>query len=156
MSTTSSQTFADLDALQPGDLVEHPKWGIGSIITRSGQGEHTKLVVAFPEADGNGQKKLLARAARLRKIEDSKPASAPEPVAEEQDEDVVEVEKAKPAAAAAAATGGAVPAAGAAEGEEEEEDDDDDDLLPLEVDEDDEEDLPTRKKADDWEEEPEE
>jgi hypothetical protein len=137
--TLPPQEIQALDNLQPGDIVEHPKWGIGSIIQRSGQGEHTKLIVAFPEADGNGQKKLLAKVARLKKIED-KPVASPEPV----EGAVVEEEK-KPRSAE-----------GAEEAEEEDDDDDDDTLLPVEVDDDDDEEEELSKSAknakdDDWE-----
>jgi len=47
-----------------GDQVEHPKWGVGTVLFKSGSGENAKVVVVFPE---EGQKKLLVRKARLKK-----------------------------------------------------------------------------------------
>jgi len=48
-----------------GDQVRHAKWGVGTILFKSGTGEHAKLVVVFPE---EGQKKLLVKKAHLRKV----------------------------------------------------------------------------------------
>jgi len=145
----SGEDIAFLDSLQQGDLVEHPKWGIGSIIQRSGSGDRTKLVVAFPEAEGTGQKKLMAKFSKLRKIEDAKPATEDLPKAAPEEKEVKA--PAKPAK-------GREPipaAAGAIRAEEEEEDDDEDDdtLLPEINEDDDDEDLPAKGTVEesDWE-----
>jgi hypothetical protein len=82
------------DEFQVNDLVEHPQWGIGSIIHRSGRGEHTKLVVTFPELEGNGQKRLKAAFAKLKKIEDSKEREAEEEAEKQRAEEVAEEKKA--------------------------------------------------------------
>jgi DNA helicase-2/ATP-dependent DNA helicase PcrA len=49
--------------------VKHPKWGIGTILYKTGSGNRTKLIVIFPE---EGQKKLLMKYAKLKKIKESK------------------------------------------------------------------------------------
>ena len=55
-----------VEEFEIGDQVKHPKWGMGTILFKSGSGEHTKVVVVFPE---EGQKKLLVRKARLKKVQ---------------------------------------------------------------------------------------
>jgi DNA helicase-2/ATP-dependent DNA helicase PcrA len=52
-----------------GDQVKHPKWGEGTILYKSGSGDRTKVIVIFSE---EGQKKLLVKHARLKKIQESK------------------------------------------------------------------------------------
>ncbi len=59
------------DAFDIGDQVKHPKWGVGTILFRSGSGESAKVIVVFPE---EGQKKLALKYAKLKKQQDSKPA----------------------------------------------------------------------------------
>jgi DNA helicase-2/ATP-dependent DNA helicase PcrA len=49
--------------LRTGQTVEHPTLGRGRILSVTGQGERTRLVVAFEET---GTRKLMARYARLR------------------------------------------------------------------------------------------
>jgi DNA helicase-2/ATP-dependent DNA helicase PcrA len=49
-----------------GDQVKHPKWGVGTILFKSGTRDHAKVVVVFPE---EGQKKLLVKKARLKKVQ---------------------------------------------------------------------------------------
>lgn len=50
----------------PGARVEHPLFGEGKVLTREGQGEQARAVVFFPEV---GQKKLVLKFARLRRID---------------------------------------------------------------------------------------
>lgn len=50
-----------------GDQVHHPQFGIGTVLYKYGEGEATKLDVVFAE---EGQKKLLAKYAKLRKVTD--------------------------------------------------------------------------------------
>jgi DNA helicase-2/ATP-dependent DNA helicase PcrA len=50
-----------------GDKVVHSQWGEGTVLNKWGWGEHTKLIVAFPEL---GQKKLLLKHARLKKVKE--------------------------------------------------------------------------------------
>ncbi|MFH0794547.1 MAG: hypothetical protein V2A74_11010 [bacterium] len=67
------------DQFEIGDQVRHPKWGVGTILYRSGSGDRAKAIVVFPE---EGQKKLLLKFAKLRKLGDTrveKPAPAPAP-----------------------------------------------------------------------------
>jgi len=133
-----------LNSLQAGDLVEHPKWGVGSILNRSGVGDYTKLTITFPDSDGNGQKKVLAKVAKLRKLEDIKPVvetPTEEPI---KDKELGKDEDPK--------TPGGTPVGGA---EAELDDDDEDDVLPVVVDDDDDEDekIPGKAEGGDWEEE---
>ncbi len=51
-----------------GNQVQHPKWGEGTILYKSGSGDRTKLIVIFSE---EGQKKLLLKYAQLKKIRES-------------------------------------------------------------------------------------
>ncbi|KPL11242.1 hypothetical protein AMJ85_04115 [candidate division BRC1 bacterium SM23_51] len=62
------KTAADVvtDEFEIGDQVKHPKWGVGTILFKSGSGENAKVVVVFPD---EGQKKLLVRKARLKKVQ---------------------------------------------------------------------------------------
>lgn len=60
-----SNKTSDYDSLQVEDRVKHPTFGEGLILQRSGEGDDTKLLVAFQE---EGEKKLLARYAQLKKI----------------------------------------------------------------------------------------
>jgi hypothetical protein len=48
-----------------GDQVKHPQWGIGTVLFRSGTGDHSKAVVVFPE---EGQKKLMLKYAKVKKV----------------------------------------------------------------------------------------
>jgi hypothetical protein len=51
-----------------GDKVNHPKWGIGTILYKSGAGDHSKVIVLFQDA---GQKTLAVKFAKLEKISSS-------------------------------------------------------------------------------------
>lgn len=53
-------------ALQQGDRVKHSKFGEGQIVARSGSGDETKFLVKFAE---EGEKRLLAKYAKLKKLE---------------------------------------------------------------------------------------
>jgi len=84
------------DDFQIGDQVEHPKFGVGTILFRSGSGESSKVIVVFSE---EGQKKLALKYAKLRKIAEGKPRIqepvhvapvAPEPDLEFESEDIDE------------------------------------------------------------------
>jgi len=52
--------------VEVGDQVRHPKWGVGTVLFKSGTGENSKVVVVFPE---EGQRKLLVKKARLKKVQ---------------------------------------------------------------------------------------
>lgn len=65
-STTTKAPYGEFDI---GDQVNHPKWGIGTILFRSGTGEGTKVIVIFPE---EGQKKLALKYAKLKKVQEGK------------------------------------------------------------------------------------
>jgi len=60
----------DTDEIEIGDQVKHPKFGVGTVLYRSGSGEHSKAIVVFQE---EGQKKLLLKHAKLKKIKETKP-----------------------------------------------------------------------------------
>jgi DNA helicase-2/ATP-dependent DNA helicase PcrA len=58
---------ADLSVeYNPGDKVEHRKWGIGTVVQRQGEGEDMELTIAF--AAPVGVKKLLAKFAPIKKV----------------------------------------------------------------------------------------
>ncbi len=84
------------EEIEIGDLVRHPKWGEGTVLSKTGKGEETKVVVVFPEA---GQKKLLVKYARLRKVElkkveeDEISEEEFEPEIEEEEEELEEEEE---------------------------------------------------------------
>ena len=48
-----------------GDKVNHPKWGAGTVLYKSGSGDHSKVVVLFQDV---GQKTLAVKYAKLEKI----------------------------------------------------------------------------------------
>jgi DNA helicase-2/ATP-dependent DNA helicase PcrA len=50
---------------QTGTVVEHPKYGRGTIVRREGGGEDAKVLVSF---DRYGLKKLVERFAGLKKV----------------------------------------------------------------------------------------
>ena len=56
----------ELVEFEVGDQVKHPKWGVGTILFKSGSGENAKVIVVFPE---EGQKKLLVKKSRLKKVQ---------------------------------------------------------------------------------------
>jgi hypothetical protein len=117
----------DFDTFEVGDQVRHSKWGVGSILFKSGSADSAKAIVVFPE---EGQKKLMLKYAKLERIQDSPdadddefglaaeaPAASPAKEKEEKEEDEEEVALDLPVAAALVVE----------EEEEEEYDDDDDD-----------------------------
>lgn len=55
--------FAIQDDLQPGQQIEHPKFGKGKVLQMEGEGSNKKAVVFFPT---QGQKQLLLRFAKLK------------------------------------------------------------------------------------------
>jgi DNA helicase-2/ATP-dependent DNA helicase PcrA len=52
------------EGLRAGQRVRHPKFGIGTVLRREGDGDDAKLTVSFP---GFGLKKMVARYAGLEK-----------------------------------------------------------------------------------------
>ncbi|HEX3044451.1 MAG TPA: DNA helicase PcrA, partial [Bacillota bacterium] len=57
---------SDLELIQPGTKVSHPKWGIGTVITKEGTGADAQVKVAFP---GLGIKSLILAYANLEKVD---------------------------------------------------------------------------------------
>src|SRR5262245_34364445 len=53
------------DVIEIGDQVKHAKWGVGTVLFRAGNGTNAKAIVVFPE---EGQKKLLLKYAKLKKV----------------------------------------------------------------------------------------
>jgi hypothetical protein len=53
------------DSIEIGDQVKHAKWGVGTVLFRSGMGSNAKAIVVFPE---EGQKKLMLKYAKLKKV----------------------------------------------------------------------------------------
>jgi len=62
---TETDSEEEMEEFEVGDQVKHPKWGVGTILFKSGTGANAKVVVVFPE---EGQKKLLVKKARLKKV----------------------------------------------------------------------------------------
>ncbi|HBF39668.1 MAG TPA: DNA helicase PcrA [Firmicutes bacterium] len=54
------------DEIQIGSKVNHPKWGIGTVVTKEGNGAEAQVKIAFP---GLGIKSLILAYANLEKIE---------------------------------------------------------------------------------------
>ncbi len=54
---------------EPGNQVEHRKWGIGTVTGMSGEGENLELLIVFP--DPIGEKKLLVKYAPIQKVNES-------------------------------------------------------------------------------------
>ena len=50
---------------EQGEQVEHPKWGVGTVIYKQGTADKQKLLILFPE---EGQRKVLAKYAGLKKV----------------------------------------------------------------------------------------
>ncbi|MCH8333857.1 DUF3553 domain-containing protein [Candidatus Sumerlaeota bacterium] len=65
MTRPKTETHKEWNGINVGDQVKHPRWGVGTVMFRSGSGEDSKAVVVFPE---EGQKKLLLRHAKLKKV----------------------------------------------------------------------------------------
>ncbi|MFB5191718.1 DNA helicase PcrA [Alicyclobacillus fastidiosus] len=65
---TMPQSFgADLSvSYEPGDRVEHRKWGVGEIVSKTGSGESLELIVRF--LDPIGERKLFAKFAPITKV----------------------------------------------------------------------------------------
>lgn len=55
----------EFEQIDIGDQVKHAKWGVGTVLFRSGQGDLAKAIVVFPE---EGQKKLMLKYAKLKKV----------------------------------------------------------------------------------------
>ena len=54
-----------IEEFETGDQVDHPLWGVGTVLFKNGTGERQKVIVVFPE---QGQKKLLVSKAKLSKV----------------------------------------------------------------------------------------
>ncbi|MCL5271546.1 MAG: hypothetical protein M1457_13565 [bacterium] len=62
---TKEEFTDDWDQIDIGDQVKHGKWGVGTVLFRSGSGANAKAIVVFPE---EGQKKLMLKYAKLKKV----------------------------------------------------------------------------------------
>jgi uncharacterized membrane protein YukC len=62
---------ASEDDIEIGDQVKHAKFGTGTVLYKSGSGDRAKAIVVFPE---EGQKKLLLKYAKMKKIKETKPS----------------------------------------------------------------------------------
>jgi hypothetical protein len=65
MAKKNEEPQAEWDQIEIGDQVKHLKWGVGTVLFRSGTGTNAKAIVVFPE---EGQKKLMLRFAKLKKV----------------------------------------------------------------------------------------
>lgn len=92
--TPEKQDAVDpFEQFQPGDYVKHPKFGNGQILQKIGTFDDTKLVVSFSE---EGEKKLMASYAKLKKIRPIAAAVEEAPTEEETKPDA-EAKSKKPA-----------------------------------------------------------
>jgi hypothetical protein len=55
-----------IELFEPNDKVKHPKFGTGTVMFRTGEGECQKVTVKFGAEVG--EKKLLAKFAQLKRI----------------------------------------------------------------------------------------
>jgi hypothetical protein len=55
-----------IELFEPNDKVKHPKFGTGTVLFRTGEGEGQKVTVKFGAEVG--EKKLLAKYAQLKRI----------------------------------------------------------------------------------------
>jgi hypothetical protein len=65
MAKNKEESQAEWDQIEVGDQVRHPKWGVGTVLFRSGMGNNAKAIVVFPE---EGQKKLMLKYAKMKKV----------------------------------------------------------------------------------------
>jgi hypothetical protein len=65
MNKKPEEEIDDWNLIEIGDQVKHHKWGVGTVLFRSGTGDHAKAIVVFPE---EGQKKMMLRYAKLKKV----------------------------------------------------------------------------------------
>jgi hypothetical protein len=65
MAKKKEESANDWDQIEIGDQVKHAKWGVGTVLFRSGMGDAAKAIVVFPE---EGQKKLMLKHAGLVKV----------------------------------------------------------------------------------------
>jgi hypothetical protein len=65
MARNKEENSAEWDQIEIGDQVRHPKWNVGTVLFRSGMGNNAKAIVVFPE---EGQKKLMLKHAKLKKV----------------------------------------------------------------------------------------
>lgn len=103
MAKKPVEASAEWDQIEIGDQVKHAKWGVGTVLFRSGMGETAKAIVVFPE---EGQIKLMLKYAKLKKVgttslksveklkaqEAAAPKARPERPAPREDEDGEELE----------------------------------------------------------------
>jgi len=69
------------EQIEIGDQVKHSKWGVGTVLYKSGSGDRAKAIVVFAE---EGQKKLLLKYAKLKKVKEIKPEEELEMPGEEE------------------------------------------------------------------------
>ena len=64
-TSSSTPTSASVMAVQPGQLIEHERFGLGEVMKVEGQGDNAKATIHFKNA---GDKQLLLRFARFKII----------------------------------------------------------------------------------------
>lgn len=65
MAKIKDEPLKEWEDIGIGDQVKHVKWGVGTVLFRSGSGDAAKAIVVFPE---EGQKKLMLKFAKLKKV----------------------------------------------------------------------------------------
>ena len=62
------------EEIEIGDQVLHSKFGTGTVLYKTGSGDRAKAIVVFAE---EGQKKLLLKYAKLKKVRETKQPEEP-------------------------------------------------------------------------------
>ena len=73
--------IASENEIEIGDQVKHPKFGLGTVLYKSGSGDRAKAIVVFSE---EGQKKLLLKYAKLKKVKEPPPDETSEGPSEQE------------------------------------------------------------------------
>jgi hypothetical protein len=65
MAKKKEEFANEWDQIEIGDQVRHAKWGVGTVLFRSGMGDAAKAIAVFPE---EGQKRLMLKFSGLVKV----------------------------------------------------------------------------------------
>jgi PcrA/UvrD helicase-like protein len=72
---------SDPDEIEIGDQVKHSKFGVGTVLYKSGSGDRAKAIVVFSE---EGQKKMQLKYAKLKKVKEPRHDDDQEEISEEE------------------------------------------------------------------------
>jgi hypothetical protein len=91
---TAAKNNSAWDQVEIGDQVKHAKWGVGTVLFRTGMGKTAKAIIAFPE---EGQKKMMLKYSKLVKVGSTSLKSVEKIKAETDPEVKKKIRKAAPA-----------------------------------------------------------